>query len=264
MYTAIHPIVIEAREAVLEVYHSGNFDTEEKSDHSPITRADRTSHTILLQGLAQAFPDIPIISEESRSADQPGGEGPFWLIDPLDGTKEFVRRTGEFTINVGLVAANGHPIWGLVDVPLARRTYFGGANRAFRVSEGDIEALPALTETAADRPLRIAVSRSHRGSADDWLNARGIRVQDLVYAGSAVKFCWIAEGSVDLYVRLLPTMGWDTAAGQAIVEAVGGRVTGFDGQNLWYQPHSQVNPEFVAWRPIKGEPGVIIPSSDSG
>lgn len=244
-------MVLEARRAVLDVYQSGDFDTEEKTDKSPITRADRASHKILSEGLSRLFPEVPVISEESRSKDYAGGRDLFWLVDPLDGTKEFVRRTGEFTINVGLVDAKGHPLWGLVDVPLSDRTYFGGGGAAFCRTVGGVSRLNPLSATSSDQPLRVAVSRSHQGAADEWLREHNVVVKDLVYAGSAVKFCWIAEGSIDLYVRLLPTMGWDTAAGQAVVEAVGGRVTTLDGDALTYRPHAEANPEFVASRPIK-------------
>lgn len=247
---AVYPVILEAREAVLKVYRSGRFDTEEKSDHSPVTAADRASHKVLSEGLSRLFPEVPVVSEEAHEEPLPLGDGArYWLVDPLDGTKEFIRQTGEFTINVGLVDRSGRPIWGLVDVPLSGRTYVGGGGGAFsRDASGDMPLEPLKPATAGQGAV-VALSRSHQGAADDWLRAHHIAVKRLVYAGSAVKFCWAAEGRVDLYVRLRPTMGWDTAAGQAILESVGGSVHTMEGVPLRYEPAARVNPFFVAGRP---------------
>lgn len=249
LFTAVMPVVERARQAVLEVYRSGDFDTQEKADHSPVTAADTASHRILSEGLADIWPGAPVISEESRGADKIDQIQYFWLVDPLDGTKEFIRKSGEFTINVALVGEGGVPIWGLVDVPLMARTYVGGLGSAFWSEGAKLTSLPALRVMESKEPKRVALSRSHQGAVDEWLKDRHVPVADLIYAGSAVKFCWVAEGSVDLYVRLLPTMGWDTAAGQALVESVGGTVTALDGGRLTYRPCSEVNPRFIAARP---------------
>lgn len=245
----VHPVVLEARRAVVAVYESGRYGAEQKADQTPVTDADRASHQILVEGLSQGFPEIPVISEESRGADRERAGSYYWLVDPLDGTKEFIRGTGEFTINVALIASDGVAVWGLVDVPLQQRSYIGFAQQAFIRELGGDTPLPPLAVPDPDKPRVIALSRSHRGAADTWMSERGITPGQVVYAGSAVKFCWVAEGSVDLYVRLLPTMGWDTAAGQALVEAVGGTVQTMAGQRLRYQPRAEVNPSFVAQAP---------------
>lgn len=214
-----------------------------------MTAADRASHTILAEGLQRLDADVPVISEESRDQDRVAEAKPFWLVDPLDGTKEFLRRSGEFTINVALIGADGCPVWGLIDVPCFGRTYFGGQGRAFYYDATGLHPLMALTPLRESQGRRVALSRSHLGSAEEWLRDHQILVQSTVYAGSAVKFCWVAEGRVDLYVRLRPTMGWDTAAGQAIVEAVGGQVCHAEtGEPLRYRPQAEVNPSFVASR----------------
>lgn len=246
----VYPIILEARSAVLKVYRSGSFDTQEKSDHSPVTAADRASHQILTAGLSGVFPDIPVISEEAQESPLPLGDRErFWLVDPLDGTKEFVRQSGEFTINVGLIDRSGRPLWGLVDVPLSGATYVGGGGGAFRRDASGDTRLGLLQPAVPGQDAVVALSRSHQGAADDWLREHHVKVRRLVYSGSAVKFCWTAEGRVDLYVRLLPTMGWDTAAGQAIVESVGGHVHTMDGVPLTYEPAARKNPHFVAARP---------------
>jgi 3'(2'), 5'-bisphosphate nucleotidase len=251
---AVHPLVMEARRAVLGVYESGRYGEEQKEDNTPVTDADRASHNILVGGLAELFPDIPVISEESRGADQEHSGSFFWLVDPLDGTKEFIRGTGEFTINVALVDQQGSPVWGLVDVPLQQRSYVGYGAHAFVREAGGDTALHRLAPMDPAKPRAVALSRSHRGAVDEWLREHHIEAERVVYAGSAVKFCWLAEGRIDLYVRLMPTMGWDTAAGQALVEAVGGTVHALPGGRLTYRPRAEVNPSFAAQAP-QAQPG---------
>ncbi len=251
LMAALEPVVEEARKAVLAVYRSGRFDTQEKADHSPVTAADKVSHDILVDGLRRITPEIPVISEESVGGgpDTPP-RGLFWLVDPLDGTKEFIRKSGEFTINLALVDDLGIPQLGIIDVPIQGRTYRGSAaGAAVLGADGATTHLPRLTPISEARALAVALSRSHQGQAEGWLDAHQIRTRRVVYAGSAIKFCWIAEGRVDLYVRLRPTMGWDTAAGQAIVEAVGGSVCAFDGTPLTYLPGAHTNPNFIASAP---------------
>ncbi len=252
LFERVWPVVERARSAILDVYASGDFSTQEKSDHSPVTRADQASHEILWEGLAPILPKVPIVSEEMGESrtESTGKDSRFWLVDPLDGTKEFIRKNGEFTINVALVNETGFPVWGLVDVPLQGRTYVGGLGSAFWIQRDHIVSLPALRHLLPQDARRVALSRSHQGTVDEWLKANRIPVATLVYAGSAVKFCWVANATVDLYVRLLPTMGWDTAAGQALIEAVGGSVVTLDGHRLKYHPFAEVNPSFVASAPI--------------
>lgn len=245
------PVIHEAREAILAIYTSGEFQTEEKADQSPVTAADRASHEILVRGLRDVTPDIPVVSEEVVGA-RPKIESDrlFWLVDPLDGTKEFVRHSDEFTINLALVDSNGVPRFGILDIPSEGRTFIAGDGRGW-VWDGTRRApLSPLNPRNREAGLVVALSRSHRGQAEDWLSEQGIRVREMVYAGSAIKFAWIAEGRVDLYLRLRPTMGWDTAAGQALLEQLGGTVQTLRGQPLRYQPGAFVNPDFVAARPL--------------
>nr|WP_243239281.1 3'(2'),5'-bisphosphate nucleotidase CysQ [Sulfobacillus harzensis] len=250
MAAGLRPVVEEARAAILAVYHSGDFHTEAKLDNSPVTEADRASHRILTAGLAKLTPDIPVVSEEAVGTRPTIKEGhPFWLVDPLDGTKEFVRRLDNFTINVGLVDGEGVARFGFVDIPVEGRSFVGGQGRAWVWDETGQKLLAPLGAASPAEPLRVAMSRSHRGQAEEWLSDHHLPVKDLVYAGSAIKFAWIAEGRVDLYVRLLPTMGWDTAAGQAVLNAVGAEVVTLEGSPLRYRPGAFPNPHFVASRP---------------
>ncbi|MCY0899421.1 MAG: 3'(2'),5'-bisphosphate nucleotidase CysQ [Firmicutes bacterium] len=247
-FERLMPVVLKARTAILTVLQSGQYDTHAKMDQSPVTRADEASHRILVKGLSDLWPDIAVVSEESSSTDAREDIQRFWLVDPLDGTKEFLRGSAEFTINVALVE-HGVPVFGVVDVPKADTTYAGGGGAAWvRDARGVQRLVPRLD--AADGGWVVALSRSHRDLATSaWLDAHGIFAREVRYAGSAVKFCWIAQGEADVYLRLKPTMGWDTAAGQALVEAMGGVVLDLEGRPLRYQPSPQVNPPFVAISP---------------
>lgn len=245
------PVIQEARDRILAIYQSGELATEEKSDHSPVTAADRASHEILVRGLREMTPDIPVVSEEVVGVrPEIQADRMFWLVDPLDGTKEFVRHSDEFTINLALVDSNGVPRFGMLDIPSEGRTFIAGDGRAWVWDGRRRQILSPLHPRNRDAGLVVALSRSHRGQAEEWLSKRGIRVREMVYAGSAIKFAWVAEGRVDLYLRLRPTMGWDTAAGQALLEQVGGTVQTLEGQTLRYQPGAFVNPDFVAAGPL--------------
>lgn len=244
----IEPLVALATEAgdrILEVYAT-DFDVQSKDDESPLTQADLASHNTIVAGLAELAPDIPIISEE-------GGLAPYaerrewhryWLIDPLDGTKEFVNRNGEFTVNIALIVA-GEPVIGIVRVPVHKKTYVGcegyGADR--RDADGQPQRIHVAK--AAGTPPRIVGSRSHRGaSLDAFLENLG--KFDMVPMGSSLKFCVVAEGGADVYPRLGPTSEWDTAAAQAVVEQAGGKVVTTDGKQLAYNQKDDIlNPWFV-------------------
>jgi 3'(2'), 5'-bisphosphate nucleotidase len=250
--TWIEPVVDlckQAGEAILDVYDT-NFEVEQKSDESPLTKADLASNHILTNGLTALTPSIPIISEEAGLPEFSVRRKweTYWLIDPLDGTREFVNRNGEFTVNVALVR-DGKPILGVVYVPVTGSTYVGcenhGAER--RTADGDTEAIHVAASSAAR--VRVVGSRSHRG---DSLNAYLERLGDveLLPVGSSLKFCYVAEGSADVYPRLGPTSEWDTAAAQAVVEQAGGAVLELDGRPLSYNRKENIlNPYFLVIGP---------------
>jgi 3'(2'), 5'-bisphosphate nucleotidase len=242
-------IATAAGAAILDVYGT-EFDVEAKEDASPLTQADMASHRCIVRGLAELAPELPIVSEE-------GGLPPFdlrsrwtryWLIDPLDGTREFVKRNGEFTVNIALIEDH-RAVLGIVHVPVMETTYVGcagyGAER--RSADGRRTAIRVSVESAS--PVRVVGSRSHRGaSLDSFLEKLGDF--DLVPIGSSIKLCLVAEGSADVYPRLGPTSEWDTAAAQAVVEQAGGQVLQLDGTPLSYNSKPEIlNPHFVAVGP---------------
>lgn len=248
----IEPIVslaIEAGEAILAVYDT-DFAVEAKDDDSPLTRADMASHQRIVARLVDLTPDVPIISEEGglpefeerRQWDR------YWLIDPLDGTKEFVKRNGEFTVNIALIEKH-RPVLGVVHVPVKQKTYIGcdGVGSERRDADGDRTRLKVAVESAS--PVRVVGSRSHRGaSLDGFLELLGDF--EMVPMGSSLKFCLVAEGTADVYPRLGPTSEWDTAAAQAVVEQAGGAVMTLDGSPLAYNTKSDIlNPHFVVAGP---------------
>ena len=234
-----------AGEAILRVY-AQDFEVTHKSDRSPLTEADLAAHAVLARGLEQLTPGLPILSEEALHApyDERREWRRLWLIDPLDGTREFVKRNGEFTVNVALIE-DGAPVLGVVLAPVLDE--FGCAVRGGEAwhERGGVRA-PLARPTRADGPLRVAGSRSHPDPRTQALLDR-LGPHDLVSLGSALKFVRLAAGEIDLYVRYGPTSEWDTAAGQCLVEAVGGSVTSLGGEPLRYnQRDSLLNPDFVA------------------
>ena len=244
--------VARASTAILEVYAAGpgpsGQGVEYKADDSPITRADRAAHEILARDLARLAPAIPVLSEEAEAAHAYAVRGAWpelWLVDPLDGTKEFISRNGEFTVNVALV--RGHrPVLGVVAAPALGLTYFAvEGHGAFRAQDGQPPE-PIHVRPAGD-PLVVVGSRSHRGDSLDGLLAK-LGPHEMRPMGSALKFCLVAEGAADFYPRLGPTSEWDTAAAQAVLEVAGGAVTTLDGQPLHYnQRESLLNPFFLAF-----------------
>ncbi len=250
--TLVEPLVEWCRlagEAIAEIYQS-DFDVEQKDDKSPLTQADLASHDILLAKLSGAEPKLPVISEESGLA--PFAErsqwSSYWLVDPMDGTREFVKRNGEFTVNVALVE-NHRPVLGVVYVPMTDTTYVGckGVGAERRDADGTTKQLAVSIESA--NPVRVLGSRSHRG---DSLNAYLEQIGDFEFQpiGSSLKFCRVAEGSADIYPRLGPTSEWDTAAAQAVVEQAGGQVLTLDGKPLSYnEKEDMLNPHFLVIGP---------------
>ena len=247
----IEPVVAiahEAGDAILEVYAT-DFDVQAKDDDSPLTKADMASHTVIDAGLRSLTPDIPIISEESGLPDfEERGQWPvYWLVDPLDGTKEFVNRNGEFTVNIALIEGN-RPIFGVVHVPVQNKTYTGceGVGAAVR-EDGASRSIRVAGKSGS--PVRVVGSRSHRGASLDAYLAK-LGDVEMLPMGSSLKFCVVAEGGADIYPRLGPTSEWDTAAAQAVVEQAGGAVLELDGSPLAYNAKADIlNPHFLVRGP---------------
>lgn len=238
-----------AGDAIMEVYAT-DFDVQAKDDNSPLTQADMASHQVIDAGLRELTPDIPIISEESGlpSFEERSQWPIYWLIDPLDGTKEFVNRNGEFTVNIALIEGK-RPVLGVVYVPVTGKTYTGceGVGAAVRESSGASRSIGVAIESA--QPIRVVGSRSHRGtSLDAFLERLGD--VEMLPMGSSLKFCVVAEGDADIYPRLGPTSEWDTAAAQAVVEQAGGAVLELDGRPLAYNTKEDIlNPHFLVHGP---------------
>jgi 3'(2'), 5'-bisphosphate nucleotidase len=233
--------------AILEIYHAG-FTVERKADSSPVTAADRAAEIVILDGLKRLTPDIPIVSEEESSAGRTPEVGrTFWLVDPLDGTKEFIQRMGEFTVNIALVSDRA-PILGVIHDPVGRMSYGGaGVGSAIRMRMGDApEKIHTRAEPATGAVM--LVSRFHNDPArlDGFIAEHKQRVAERRVAGSALKFGLIAAGEADLYPRFGPTMEWDTGAGHALLVAAGGRIETLEGTPLLYRKPGFRNSGFVA------------------
>jgi len=242
----VDPIVelaTEAGKAILEVYAS-DFDVQAKDDQSPLTQADLASHHIIMKGLAELTPDLPIISEEAGlpEFDERGQWNPYWLIDPLDGTKEFVSRNGEFTVNIALIE-DGRPVLGVVHLPVLDETYWTtGDGEAWRIRNS--ERARIRCRAPGDELVAVA-SRSHSNPETDEYLSR-FPIKERISAGSSLKFCRIAEGVADIYPRIGRTMEWDIAAGHAVLTAAGGRVMTLDEVSLGYGKPGFDNPPIVA------------------
>jgi 3'(2'), 5'-bisphosphate nucleotidase len=244
------PIVARAGAAIMQVYGVG-FAVQRKDDDSPLTVADLESQRIIIDGLTGVTPDIPILSEESAQA--PWRERrtwrELWVVDPLDGTREFVKRNGEFTVNIALVVEH-EPVLGVVAAPALGLVYWGAAGVGAFSQEVPIHV------SAPQAPLRVVGSRSHSSpETAAYLTRAAPHVMTGI--GSSLKFCLVAEGKADLYPRFGPTSEWDTAAGQALLEAAGGHVTRLDGHRLRYNcRESVINGDFLAFN----DPSVLPPS----
>ena len=239
----------EAGIAVMSIYEDGNVDVQIKTDASPLTQADLASHHIIVAGLSRLTPGWPILSEESAKIrfEQRSAWQRYWLVDPLDGTKEFINRTGEFTINIALIE-NGFPILGVVYAPVIDRMYFAmTGSGAFRETDGKTSKISVRAYKSGT--VSVVASRSHRGEKLDAFLAQ-IGEHEAISMGSSLKLCLVAEGSADLYPRLGYTMEWDTAAAQCIVEVAGGAVEDTNGIRLRYNKPDLLNPEFV----VSGNP----------
>jgi 3'(2'), 5'-bisphosphate nucleotidase len=246
----VHALVLLAEAAGQEIlsFYGQKAAVWEKGDSSPLTAADLASHQIIQRGLKGLASHVPLLSEESAPMDDAErlSWSTYWLVDPLDGTKEFLNRNGEFTVNIALIE-NQYPCFGIVHVPVHGLTYVGqGGKGAFRMDANHIKTSLSVAEIASD-PLRVLGSRSHPApDLDAYLVQQGSIVMEPV--GSSLKFCRVAEGTADLYPRFGPTSEWDTAAGQAVLEAAGGRVVDLQGRRLRYNHKvSLLNPFFLAF-----------------
>ena len=238
-------IIRSASTKILEIYNQ-NFEVQYKQDESPVTLADKIAEETIINGLIKLFPEIPRIAEESFTHDTklPATNSPFFLIDPLDGTKQFVNREGEFTVNVALIEQRV-PTMGIIHIPVANTTYWtSGDNNAWR-QLGDNEPEIIRCTKADPAALRVIMSKSHTNEeTESYLES--LPVRERVNAGSSLKFCRIAEGKADLYPRFGSIMEWDIAAGHAILSAAGGSVTEFDGRPILYGHKNFRTPYFLA------------------
>jgi 3'(2'), 5'-bisphosphate nucleotidase len=241
-------IAEEAAREIMRIY-AGDHGVRDKDDRSPVTDADHAAEAVILAGLRKLTPDAVIIAEEEVAAGRiPSLDGKaFWLVDPLDGTKEFIKRNGEFTVNIALVE-NGRPILGIVLAPATDTLWRGAKGLGADKREGKGAFTPMKTRTPPAAGLTACASRSHGtfNDLDIWFRNNNLTVVDRVQAGSSLKFCLIAEGKADIYPRFGPTMEWDTGAAQGVLEAAGGEVVTVDGEPLLYGKPKFANPHFIA------------------
>ncbi|WP_347266910.1 3'(2'),5'-bisphosphate nucleotidase CysQ [Paracoccus sp. (in: a-proteobacteria)] len=246
-------LALAAGEEIMRIHDAEDFEVRAKSDASPVTEADEAADALISAGLRAAFPDTPLVTEE-QAATHGQSLSTFLIVDPLDGTKEFVQRRGDFTVNIAYVE-QGTPRLGVVYAPARGRLFYtlaeGGAveERApFGPAPGAVVPI-GVNSTPDNRGLMVVASKSHRDAAtDDYINRYGVR--DMTSAGSSLKFCLVATGEADLYPRLGRTMEWDTAAGDAVLRAAGGEVVRFDDHTpLAYGKPGFENPFFIAFAP---------------
>ncbi len=244
----IRQLCLDAGAVIMRHYAAADTTVETKADGSPVTAADEAAEAVILAGLATLAPQIPVVAEECAAAgnvpDISGGQ--FWLVDPLDGTREFISRNGEFTVNIALVE-NGRPVLGAVYAPVLSTLYLGCIGEAaWREIGAEPRALISARQTP-DEGLTVIASRSHgdRQALTDYLGDRPVTAERK--AGSSLKFCVLAEGGADLYPRFGRTMEWDTAAGDAVLQAAGGVVETLDEQPLRYGKPGLDNPFFIAF-----------------
>lgn len=233
--------------AILEIYNSADFGVQIKADDSPLTKADIVAHNIIVEELTVLRPEVPILSEESINTPYETRKKwhKYWLVDPLDGTKEFINKNGEFTVNIALIEA-GHPILSVVYVPVSDIAYTAAKGYGAFKKVAGVRTQIHTHKPARNTPIVVA-SRSHMSEdVKKYLNELG--EHKLTSMGSSLKFCLVAEGLADLYPRLGPTNEWDTAAAQCVVEQAGGRVVTLDNQTLLYNSkESLLNPCFMVY-----------------
>ncbi|MEC9001044.1 MAG: 3'(2'),5'-bisphosphate nucleotidase CysQ [Candidatus Thermoplasmatota archaeon] len=241
-------LAIEAGNAILEIYNKGRtIDVLTKDDNSPLTDADLAAHRVIVEGLQRIDPNTPIVSEEGRIGD-PLSSDICWLVDPLDGTKEFIKRNGMFTVNIALMSRRGGrwtPVFGVVHAPVTSTTWFGGTGVVAERRAPDSSGPMIVRPSSEPHPTRLVASGSHRCEKDESF-AASLGKYDLVRMGSSLKACVVADGSADLYPRFGPTSCWDIAAAHAVVIAAGGLVLDPEGKALDYDLVDEIlNPHFL-------------------
>lgn len=246
-------LAIEAGQTIMEIYEADDFDVKVKSDESPVTEADEAADALISAGLREAFPDLMLVTEEQAASHAQSGDT-FLIVDPLDGTKEFINRRGDFTVNIALVE-QGEPTRGVVYAPARKRMFYTSPEGVSVEESGPFDAArpgettPVSVATPDNAELMVVASKSHRDRAtDDYIAKYAVR--DMTSAGSSLKFCLVATGEADLYPRLGRTMEWDTAAGHAVLAGAGGAVVRFDDHSpLRYGKDGFSNPFFIAYAP---------------
>tara|TARA_B100000029_G_C17482749_1_gene926121 strand:- start:487 stop:1287 length:801 start_codon:yes stop_codon:yes gene_type:complete len=236
----------KASRSILEIYEEELSEYEIKSDSTPLTQADISSHRIIDKGLKKITPEIPILSEEGSNIpfEVRSNWGEYWLIDPLDGTKEFIKRNGEFTVNIALIR-NNKPIFGVINIPVENQIYWGAKGLGSYVIDNDKEPRKIQVNTRNNKKIRILTSRSH--AVNENLILKKLENYEIVRAGSSLKFCLIASGIADIYPRFGPTSEWDIAAGHAILESAGGIIVDMNKKQIEYNKKaSYINNNFIA------------------
>ena len=257
----IRRLALIAGDKIMEIYDGPEFEVQLKSDNSPVTIADEAADKLIHSGLVESFPDIPVVTEEQSQSHNIAADR-FFIVDPLDGTKEFINRRGDFTVNIALIE-NGKPTLGVVYAPAKHRLFYVNHDgqsveeaQPFLVSESS-DVSPISVSSANNDKLTVVASKSHRDQATDDYIAK-YNVSDFQSAGSSLKFCLVATGEADLYPRLGRTMEWDTAAGHAVLLGAGGDVVRFEThQALTYGKAGYENPFFIAY-----SPGVTLKKAD--
>ncbi len=246
MIKDIIQIAEQAGKLILEVYNKNDFKIKIKDDNSPLTEADKKSNDFITAELKKNFPSIPVLAEEGDAVDY--AKRKFWdkffLVDPLDGTKEFIKRNGEFTVNIALIE-NKIPVLGVINIPVSGETYYGSIeNGSYKLWKGKTNKIE-VSKKNKDDELTIVQSRSHAGLEEDKFYGK-FRIKEKLSRGSSLKICLVAEGKADIYFRSGPTMEWDTAAGHAILLGAGGYFVNKDGSPLVYNKEINKNFGFIA------------------
>jgi len=250
----INQLAIKAGDKIMEIYKR-DFDIEKKADNSPLTEADLASHHCIVDGLKVITPDIPVLSEESCEQDLQGRISwkKYWLIDPLDGTKEFIKKNGEFTVNIALIEDNV-PVFGVVYAPSLKVLYYGDSNGAYKIEGSTVSAIKVKPAPCGSEVWSVVGSRSHQST--EFLDfVKNIKNHEIVSMGSSLKICLVAEGKADLYPRLGLTSEWDTAAAHAVVNAAGGLLLQYPELTpLKYNTRAEtlLNPFFIVCAGVSG------------
>jgi len=243
----VDPIIKIAREAgdaIMEIYNRGNISVEIKKDNSPVTEADIAANEIIVKALAEIAPKIKIVSEEGKEIIEVSSGEVFFLVDPLDGTKSFINRTGEFTVNIAIVE-NNHPVFGVVYLPVPKILYYTGADGHAYKDEGEGDELISVRQVPSEGHIVVASKSHNNPETDEFI--KKLNVSKFMPAASSLKFCLVAEGKADIYPRFGTTMEWDTAAAHAVLLAAGGHMIKTNGSPFTYGKPDFRNEYFIAY-----------------